>query len=253
MELLIFFVLVIIVVAVVRDQKYKRSTYYKITGKPYRRVRADSGSYGEYLIYRCLQDFEDGGAKFLFNLYLPDGRGGTSEIDAIMVCAKGIFVFESKNYSGWIFGDERQETWCQTLVSDRGSHKQFFYNPIMQNKTHIKHLKNTLSIEDLPIWSIVVFSERCTLKKMDVASKNVAVVKRNDLRKVVMGCYTQKKSVLNSETVNRIYRQLYPFTQVGEEEKKKHIAQVRYKIARKIDGQSRKKNGSKRRKNFHRG
>ena len=33
--------------------------------------------------------------------------GETSEVDLIFITQKGIFVFESKNYSGWIFGDEK--------------------------------------------------------------------------------------------------------------------------------------------------
>ena len=84
----------------------------------------------------------------------------TTEIDVLMISPKGLFVFESKNYSGWIFGSENQKNWYQTLPAGRGrSHKENFYNPIMQNRSHIKHLKAFLGT-DIPVRSIIVFSDR---------------------------------------------------------------------------------------------
>lgn len=101
--------------------------------------------------YRNLRRYEKEGTRFLFNLYIPKGENGTTEIDMLMLSAKGLFVFESKNYSGWIFGSERQPEWYQTLPHGRGrSRKEAFYNPIMQNHTHIRHLQELLGA-DLPI------------------------------------------------------------------------------------------------------
>jgi hypothetical protein len=56
--------------------------------------------------------------------------GSTTEIDLIMIDETGIYVFESKNYSGWIFGDEKRKNWVQTLENRQ---KNYFYNPIWQN------------------------------------------------------------------------------------------------------------------------
>ena len=97
-------------------------------------VQFNKGRYGEYLIYKYLKGHEINGAMFLFNVYVPKENGETSEIDVIMIHHKGIFVFESKNYSGWIFGSETQRMWTQTLPKGRKrSHKESFYNPIIQN------------------------------------------------------------------------------------------------------------------------
>ena len=46
--------------------------------------------------------------KVLRNVYIPKEDGETTEIDLLFITAKGIFVLESKNYSGWIFGSESQ-------------------------------------------------------------------------------------------------------------------------------------------------
>lgn len=63
----------------------------------------------------------------------------------LLINNHGVFVFESKNYSGWIFGNERSKTWTQTLPQGKGkSHKEHFLNPIMQNKLHIKWIKSLI-------------------------------------------------------------------------------------------------------------
>ncbi len=54
--------------------------------------------------------------------------GGTTEIDLLLIHPKGLFVFESKNYSGWIFGNEVYQNWTQTLPKGRRGdvHKERF-------------------------------------------------------------------------------------------------------------------------------
>lgn len=67
------------------------------------------GKYGETLTVRKLKKVKllgrDG--EILRNVYIPKDNGETSEIDVMFITQKGIFVFESKNYSGWIFGEEK--------------------------------------------------------------------------------------------------------------------------------------------------
>ena len=128
-----------------KNSNYKKETYYQVTKHSYISVLFNKGSYGEYLTYKNLKRFEAEGAKFLFNVYIPMRQGKTTEIDVVMISSKGVFVLESKNYSGWIFGDEEQQYWYQTLpMSKWGIHKEKFYNPIKQNNTHIKYLKKIL-------------------------------------------------------------------------------------------------------------
>ena len=75
------------------------------------------GQYGEYLTeYALLSRSMEGYYVVLKNLYLPM-KGKTTEIDLLMIHEKGIFVFESKNYSGWIFGSEDQLKWTQCFKS----------------------------------------------------------------------------------------------------------------------------------------
>ncbi len=73
----------------------------------------------------------------LNDLTLPDGEGATTQIDHLLLSPFGVFVIETKNYKGWIFGSERQKQWTQKIYK-----KSFkFQNPIHQNYKHMKVLE----------------------------------------------------------------------------------------------------------------
>ncbi len=228
---MLYFILVIaIVVGVVAYRNYTKSSYYLITKTSPIQLYFDKGKLGEYMTYKYLRSAEENGAKFLFNIYIPKGENETTEIDVLMIHTKGLFVFESKNYSGWIFGSENQKNWYQTLPQGRGrSHKESFYNPIMQNRTHIKHLKALVG-EDILTYSVIVFSERCTLKKIDVKSTDVCVINRNNVYNAVAAvCARADTAALSNEQITEIYNKLYPYTQVSNAQKEQHIQNIRAK------------------------
>ena len=226
-SLVIIIIFLLFIINEKQKKEYIESEYYAVTKNPYARVRFDKGKFGEYLIYKHLKTLKIQDAKFLFNVYVPKENGTTSEIDVLMICSKGIFVFESKNYSGWIFGDENQKNWYQTLRNGNGkSHKESFYNPVLQNRTHIKHLSAYLD-RVIDFYSVIVFSERCTLKRINIKSENVKVTKRNNLNVVVKDIlYKQYKRELSLFEIEEIYHILYPLSQVSEEIKYNHIQTI---------------------------
>ena len=87
------------------------------------------------------------------DLHLPSGSGST-QIDHVVVSRYGVFVIETKNYSGWIFGDETSKVWTQTLYGEK--HK--FQNPLRQNYKHTKAVESFLSLHSSAVFSIVVFA-----------------------------------------------------------------------------------------------
>ena len=192
----------------------------------------DIGKYGEKLTERELKWVKllgrDG--KILRNVYLPKGEGSeeTSEVDVIFITQKGIFVFESKNYSGWIFGNERDTLWTATLANgNRNKH----YNPILQNKTHIKWMREFVG-DKIPLFSIIVFSERCELKKITMESMDVEVIQRDQTYATVRDIWDQNPDVLTKEEVTALYEKLYPLTQVSQEVKDKHVERIQEKYIR---------------------
>ena len=210
--------------------QYMKSSYYKVTKNKYFSVMFDKGKLGEYYIYKHLKKLEKNNAKFLFNIYVPKENGETTEIDVLMITTKGIFVFESKNYSGWIFGSELQKYWTQTLPQGKGrSLKEKFFNPIMQNTGHIKHLKNIIG-EDIEMHSIITFSNRCTFKKLYIKSPSVEVIHRQEVMQTVKKIMLNiQVETLNSKEIQQIYDRLYFYTQVSTETKQQHIQNINSK------------------------
>ena len=209
-----------------QKEEYEASSYYIITKLPYRDVRADAGRMGEYIVYKNLQHCENTGARFLFNVYVPKKNGETTEIDVLMISKSGLFVFESKNYSGWIFGSDNQRYWHQTLPQGHGrSGKESFYNPIMQNRGHIKHLK-TLVGDQLPMHSVIVFGDKCTLKRLTLQSGDYRICYNGNVASVVENLANQYPGKLTDLDVERIYSQLYPYTQADAWVRARHVANM---------------------------
>lgn len=132
----------------------------------------EKGEIGEDIIYRDLARIK-GRKAFLPNCYIPKHNGGTTEIDLIFLHESGVYVIESKNYSGWIFGDEEQEYWTQCLQSVGGvAEKKQFYNPLWQNEIHIYALMELLQDDTFPYYSYIVFGDNCELKNIRLTSGN---------------------------------------------------------------------------------
>ncbi len=78
---------------------------------------------------------------------------GTTQIDHILISRYGIFVIETKNVNGWIFGDERAKQWTQSLYGK----KYKFQNPLHQNYRHTKAVAQFLDIDHDNVHSIIFF------------------------------------------------------------------------------------------------
>lgn len=191
------------------------------------------GQRGEKLTARELQLVKLFGrsGKIMRNVYIPKENGETTEIDVVFITQKGIFVIESKNYSGWIFGNENDPFWTATLQNGL---KNKFYNPIKQNNTHMKWLGKYLE-EDIPLFSMIVFSERCELKKITVESSNVRVIKRDVLYAHIRDLWEQAEDKLDKEKVKEIYEKLKNLTHVSKDVKQEHVAAIneKYNISKK--------------------
>lgn len=101
---------------------------------------------------------------FIFNnLIIPSDHTGSSQIDHLVVSKFGIFVIETKDYDGWIFGNKDQDNW--TLSLPGGINKFQFQNPLRQNFSHIMSLRLLFpTIPEDSFRSIVVFTNKGEFK-----------------------------------------------------------------------------------------
>ena len=72
------------------------------------------GVFGEFLVNRLLLQLPGSDYTLLKDVTLP-AQDGTTQIDHIVVSKFGIFVVETKNMKGWIFGSAHQKLWTQKI------------------------------------------------------------------------------------------------------------------------------------------
>lgn len=200
--------------------KYRKSGYAFESKNTFLKTIFDKGNYGEFFTFAYLEKL-DIYKKIMTNLYIPKEDGTTTEIDLIMIAETGIYVFESKNYSGWIFGDEKHKNWTQSLQK---SQKFKFFNPIWQNKAHINALENILGQEYKDSCkSYIIFSERCELKKITIQSQDIKVLKRNSLLRTIKKDIKDSQLIFTKEMIDQLYLKLQEFAYIDIRIKEEHI------------------------------
>ena len=121
------------------------------------------------------------------NVIVP-AHDGTTQVDHVLVSIYGIFVVETKNINGWIFGAADQSNWTQVLYGN----KYHFQNPLRQNYRHTKCLSEYLNLDHNLFHSVVFFIGDATFKTpMPENVLNSGVV--SYLGKFKQPCLTQQQ------------------------------------------------------------
>ena len=154
------------------------------------------GAVGERHVNRLLNKLGSNYSIY-HDLYIPNGKGGTTQIDHVVTSPFGIFIIETKHYQGWIFGSEHQKYWTQVIYK----RKEKMFNPIWQNYGHVQALKNCIGKESSNYYnSIIAFSTNSTLKFEDdfkaarviqfpqlihvIKERNMCIVSDTDLQEI---------------------------------------------------------------------
>lgn len=196
---------------------YCLSKYKEKTGLSWFRVYFNKGNYGEYKLYRKLiKIFSE--ENIFVNVYLDNEKTTFTEIDLIAIDNKHVYVFEMKNYKGWIFGSDNQKYWTQTL--NRRT-KNTFYSPILQNNGHLKALNNLLDKDENIYESVIVFSNNSKFK----VSFPYNVIKLKNINKF-FNIYNNAPNNVTNEEIKDIKRVLSSKINVDPKIKKQHIKEI---------------------------
>jgi hypothetical protein len=143
--------------------------------------------------------------KAIFHdLYFGIDRNKFTQVDLIVATKVGIIVIEIKDYGGWIFGNGYQKYWTQVLAFGHEKHR--FYNPIMQNASHINGIRQQLvQFQTIPFFSIIAFDGDCRLRDISNIPPNTFVIYKEQLTQVIHNIishnepapYTNKQAILN--------------------------------------------------------
>jgi hypothetical protein len=116
-------------------------------------------SIGEALVANTIAAHFKQPHTLLNNVTLPTDTG-TTQIDHVLVADIGIFVIETKHYSGWIYGGPNQSQWTQVIYKVKNK----FQNPIRQNYGHLKTIQSLFTLPDENFIPLVVFTGNAEFK-----------------------------------------------------------------------------------------
>ncbi len=188
-----------------RKKKRREQAYQEAGESGERQVAARLKKIGRFRHYR-----------YLHNLYLPI-KEGTTQIDHIVAGAFGVLVVESKQYSGEVYGHPSEERW---LHIKKGKRRKF-YNPIMQNQTHVLSVRAILAAEEIfcvPVYSLVVFAGN-HLRLL--VPKGAGVVPLKKLKKELKkGIYRQDNGVDAAQIIRALEKNALTGKKVEKEQKK---------------------------------
>ena len=111
----------------------------------------EKGYRGEFYVRQVVGDTVPG-EKYVINDLVFRHGDKTCQVDHVVINKNGVYVIETKNYSGTVYGSDSQRYWTQYV----GSKKHTVYNPVKQNAAHIGYIQRRLG-RKLYMVNLVVF------------------------------------------------------------------------------------------------
>lgn len=175
---------------------------------------------GEKKVFSILKRLSDD--YYVWNDIVLQQNGYSVQIDHVVISQYGIFVIETKNYTGIIYGNETSDKWTKNMF---GYHYHFA-NPIKQNRSHVKALANLFCISIDSFIPIVVFLHGAELQ----CNTQSTVIYAGQLLEVINDyCHP----VMTSSDVQRLVTILNTATVENENTRLDHLNKVNERIKRK--------------------
>lgn len=188
--------------------------------RAFRMAIMGKGAYAEDKVAQRLAQLPE--EYHVFNdVYIRSGNRSV-QIDHVVISRYGVFVIETKNYKGWVYGSANAEHWTQNIYG----HKYRLYNPTRQNASHVGALCNLFHITRDKAIPIIVFAGSATVR----CSADCNVIYLNQLRREI-DCH--KSVQFTEEQVIQMVEKLSESLVTDKNRKRDHIHEVRQQVAEK--------------------
>lgn len=77
------------------------------------------GNYGKRQVNNILHQLDATTYKVYHDLYISTENNRTTQVDHVVTSPYGVFVIETKDFNGWIYGNERNKYWTQVIYKRR--------------------------------------------------------------------------------------------------------------------------------------
>lgn len=179
------------------------------------------GQIGEKNVKRILSYLPKEEYIVLNDVLLPLNNKMT-QLDHVVVSLYGIFVIETKNYSGTIYGNPNSQRWTQYSHGQKYS----FHNPLFQNMVHTEAIVRKTHVLSRDIIPLVVFTGSANIK----AEKCKNVINLEHLYETITK-YQDK--VFTPEQIDYYARIIDFAIEETEENKQAHIQSVQKRIVQR--------------------
>ena len=189
------------------------------------------GDSGEFAVARQLRRLSDK-YQVINDLMFNCGNGRTAQIDHVVISPFGIFVIETKNISGYVYGSEYAQKWTRYLrtwwYGVERTNELSFYNPIRQNQVHIEALQRALvQFGHVEPVSIIAFSPKAVLH---VHAERANIIYWSQVRRFIRRFDVP---VMSREEANRIYDYLRSINIKDKKTRKQHITKQQERNCRR--------------------
>ncbi len=170
----------------------------------------EKGKIGEQIIVNHIKKEIDIYHKIIQNVILTKDEKAT-EVDIILITCVGIYVIESKNFKGYIYGTDTGRIWTEWFSHH---YKYHFDNPILQNQYHIEFMAHNLERDLSYFHSYIVFGDDAKLQKVIIQEENqpkVTVINNKDLISNLIADIHSRDIILSHEQIDKMYIDLKYF------------------------------------------
>ncbi|MBP0979485.1 MAG: NERD domain-containing protein [Oscillospiraceae bacterium] len=194
------------------------------------------GETGEALVNEILSSLNPKKYFVLNNIILEHPNKRTSQVDHIIISRKAIFVIETKNYSGVLFGNIKNRYWLHIS----GKNKHSVYNIAAQNQGHINAIKNNINnilLNNISyrkykkfFVSVLLFKNNCKVKIKkplfyNLKSKKIIICNFGNLVKIIKK--TRRRNVISKKLYKEIISEITNNNLSSKKKLKSHIKQIR--------------------------
>lgn len=194
--IIVFLMFIFVLSIFIKPDKKKKKEYEDIPRS------VEIGNEGESLVEFFLSSKEEG--KLINNLLIKV-KGKYAQIDHVFITKTDIYVIETKNYNGTIYGKEYDDKW--TCVYRTGI-KHSLYNPVKQNNTHIARIRELLKDDTVKIQSLVILANDNCKMQYEVDGVYTLEDLKNNYDNIVSNSIIDKENIID---VNKYYNKLMKY------------------------------------------
>jgi hypothetical protein len=211
-----------VVAGIVLWERYKRKK--RVTDLPTEKKKdsVQLGEEGEQEVAMELSKLDSSKYISYHDIYIRRGDGSTVQVDHLVLSRFGIFVIETKNYSGKIYAT-LHKTWVQ--YPGKGPMKRNFQNPLHQNYGHVESLKEILG--NHIFHPIVCFTRKAEIK----GSYNWSEVTTSDELLTLISACSNEEVILESVIGELTSTLETAMLEKTDDLKQSHVEKIQTKIA----------------------